>query len=150
MRRHIYVHFSNYEDFNSLRQDCDFQNIWEYPINELRHHQYEVGKVISRAHFIHILMGTIQCELCPWCNGPPILKEIKDDIHLGSPRRYAVWIECLSCGSQGPKLWVNGGCCADETSKKEIHDQVWARYKIRLPWDHNFVNPYDKFKPTEK
>ena len=150
MKKHIYLHTSNLNYKRDIKDDRNFEPCIHYSVKDYQKiSKYEFGRINTNENYIHIIMGNIPQENCPWCGSIPKLIKLPDeeirDILL--PSKYC--IQCYTCGSRGPVLNVN--CTSEQNSPymEEMENLIKRRYERRNQWDHDFINPYDSIKEAE-
>lgn len=149
VRKHLYFHSSNFDQFRELRDDPMFEYDFEYPkIPDQQHqYQYEYGRIKTEKNYYHFIFGTPKQEGCPWCAGScEIIEGVSQDAF--APIKY--YIQCIECGARGPTLNVTNIHDVIRTQDKGnlIHQYIaeflWQRFKTRRPWDDGLINPYEK------
>ena len=148
MRKHIYVHSSNLEYRRELRHADEFEGVpeyaaWEMPFTS----QNEYGRIKTDAFYIHLLMGQMQQEGCPWCGSPPTFTKLSssDGIRLST---YCM--QCNHCGARGTVLNVNPHMEQKKETMDEVESILKHRFTQRIPWDKDFVNHYETAEKETK
>ena len=140
MRKHIYLHTSNFNIINDLNEDDDFEKQYNYdPISFSKLHEYEIGRLKTDQNYYHIVLGNLKQENCPWCGGPA---QVCSDFKCKIIQSSSYFIKCMQCGSTGPRLNVSESSEINKQEFEEVIDLLWQRYIRRRPWDDTFVNPY--------
>ncbi len=138
MRKHLYFYSSNLEYIKEFRDDDSFESVCQYPLEELKKcHKNEFGRIKTNQNYYHLLIGTIRNEGCPWCAAA--LEIDKINVTTFSDKYF---LKCINCGARGPTAFINDLIFKDE--EKWVLDRLKSIFEYRLPWDHNFVNPYEK------
>lgn len=141
MKKHVYLHFSNFDQLQELRDDERFESSHEYDMFDApKLFRNEYGRLRTYKNDYHVLVGGLEQENCPWCGSPA------EVIKLWSPPSAGhtpYCIQCMRCGARGPSLIVAHTMETDKEMLDECMDMLWKGYKTRRPWDDGFVNPYE-------
>lgn len=141
MKKHLYLHTSNLEYCNQLREDSLFECVFEYPKIEIeKSHRNEYGRIKTRDNYYHIILGSMPQKNCPWCNSVCEIRKIYQS-ELSQQSQYCM--QCTNCSAHGPILNI---CFSSEESKESMEyfkEFITHRFQHRTQWDSNFVNPYE-------
>lgn len=148
MKKHIYLHFSNFDHLRDLRDDESFEGADEYDTKDTsRLFRHEYGRLVTYKNYYHILLGRLDQEGCPWCVSPVQVVKLSIPKELGYT---AYCIQCMECGSRGPSLNIPVNTQENKEMVNEFMDLLWKRYKNRRAWDEGFVNPYESYNSSPK
>lgn len=141
MKRHIYLHTSNFEVTTHLNEDDQFESLPNYKPKEfLLLHQHEYGCIKTKQNFYHIILGNIKDDTCPWCNSPVELKKLGENKFT----QYSHYcMKCPRCLSHGPILNVCFSAEQDQKYMDELFSFIKQRFSYRNSWDKNLVNHYE-------
>ncbi len=136
MKEHLYFQSSNLEYSRFLQDDVNFEPIHEYDLIDFQKiTPYEWGRIKTGNNYIHLILGTILNNNCPWCKEEPYLKKVLDGDLFNFSQFCLV---CPNCGSRGPVLNVRSDIEPKTIAFNQWFDLLNARYARRLSWDHGF------------
>lgn len=142
MREHLYFHSSNLDYRHYLKDMIEFEPSYLYPsrsdINKTLQNEY--GRIKTQNHYIHIILGKIIHDGCPWCNSPG--KLIESDNSTDYYKNY--FLKCVNCGAQSPVLTISCNYKFDDFELTVIGDRLKYIFCNPNEWDKDFKNPYDE------
>lgn len=148
MKNHIYLNISHIDDIDSLNRDESFLKAPFYDVLSKQNIlQNEYCKIETNSNVLHLLLGNISTDNCPWCGEVSKLVRKRAltfntfDVLTSKVRLY---FECPNCLSRGPGLLFNKQIEDDEELFQWVVERAKAAYSSRIPWDQ-FVNE-KKFK----
>ena len=141
MKKHIYLHTSNFNDIRDLREDRKFESVFEYPAHECsRSHRNEYGRIKTDDNFYHILVGQIPQEDCPWCGCFCKIEKVGEST-MSSHSIFCMI--CTVCRARGPILSILKSLENDNLAIEEYQRMMKQRFESRRCWDDRFQNHYE-------
>ncbi len=140
-RKHVYFHSSNLDYIKDIRDEDIFEPVYLYPKNELRKcHPNEFGRIKTDSLYIHLIMGSIRQDDCPWCGCNDLTVRIIEDKSYDTMNPFAkdlYFIECTHCRSTGPRYYMDPMVSLNTKHKEELIQLIKMRYSNRCPWEQN-------------
>lgn len=136
MRKHVYLHTSNFEYIKHLRNESSFENVHQY--NRITEFPYisenEFGRIKTSQNYFHILIGHIRHEGCAWCDFP--LKVISNHAKAFpfDENKFEFYCLCEQCGAKGPITYLHINDTSEEV-KHEMDALILQKYQRRLSWE---------------
>ena len=131
MNKNLYFHSSNLEYMEKLNSIEKFEPFYKYKaIENINKFQYEFGRIKIGDIYFHFLLGKIKQEGCPWCKGICKIKHVDENHYTNA----YLFIYCVSCGCQGPKLnYIK--TIENPEFILNLEELAWNHFNHRKPWD---------------
>lgn len=143
--KHLYFHSSKLDYIECFARDSRFEYVGDYPpIDANLALQSEWGRIKTNSFHYHFILGNLQFQDkgCPWCGDKCnlVINPINEVSHT------TCWMECPTCLSRGPLLRTMPIEGRDTREFGVVSDIIRSIFNLRIQWDHDLINPYEKEK----